>query len=123
MALITCPECGRQVSDAAQTCPTCGYPIAQKADNKIMIRIDRTPQANTAAIVYNAKTNTKIGQASPGGVIVFESDKPVDIYFAEIGKMLRTTVYPGKKYLATWHVGMFGGQRIESCIEVDAMNF
>ena len=27
MALITCPECGRQVSDKAAACPQCGYPI------------------------------------------------------------------------------------------------
>ena len=30
MALITCPECGKEVSDTAQSCPNCGYPIAQK---------------------------------------------------------------------------------------------
>lgn len=28
MALINCPECGKQVSTAAQSCPSCGYPIA-----------------------------------------------------------------------------------------------
>ena len=28
MALIQCPDCGRQVSDAAPTCPGCGRPIA-----------------------------------------------------------------------------------------------
>lgn len=27
MALINCPECGRQVSDKAPACPDCGYPI------------------------------------------------------------------------------------------------
>lgn len=26
MALIDCPECGRQVSDRAPACPACGYP-------------------------------------------------------------------------------------------------
>jgi hypothetical protein len=29
MALITCPECGAQVSDAANACPKCGFPIAK----------------------------------------------------------------------------------------------
>ena len=29
MALIQCPECGRQVSDKAVACPECGYPISQ----------------------------------------------------------------------------------------------
>ena len=27
MALIKCPECGREVSDKAKKCPQCGYPI------------------------------------------------------------------------------------------------
>ena len=29
MALINCPECGKQISDKAATCPNCGYPISQ----------------------------------------------------------------------------------------------
>src|SRR5215470_9549063 len=29
MALINCPECGRQVSTAAKVCPACGYPVAE----------------------------------------------------------------------------------------------
>lgn len=28
MALIPCPACARQVSQAAPTCPNCGHPIA-----------------------------------------------------------------------------------------------
>lgn len=28
MALIQCPDCGRQVSDGAPSCPGCGRPIA-----------------------------------------------------------------------------------------------
>jgi hypothetical protein len=31
MALIDCPECGRQVSDRAPSCPHCGFPIASSA--------------------------------------------------------------------------------------------
>lgn len=29
MALVKCPECGREVSDSAETCPSCGHPIKQ----------------------------------------------------------------------------------------------
>ena len=29
MALITCPECSRQVSSQASSCPHCGFPLAQ----------------------------------------------------------------------------------------------
>lgn len=27
MALIKCPECGKEISDVAESCPNCGYPI------------------------------------------------------------------------------------------------
>ena len=29
MALIRCPDCNREVSDAAPSCPGCGRPIAK----------------------------------------------------------------------------------------------
>ncbi len=31
MALIDCPECGKEVSTAAATCPSCGFPVAVQA--------------------------------------------------------------------------------------------
>lgn len=34
MALIKCPECGKELSDKAASCPNCAYPIAQKTDGK-----------------------------------------------------------------------------------------
>lgn len=29
MALIVCPECGKEISDKVKTCPHCGYPLAE----------------------------------------------------------------------------------------------
>jgi hypothetical protein len=34
MALINCPECGKQVSEKAPTCPQCGSPIAPAKKEK-----------------------------------------------------------------------------------------
>jgi hypothetical protein len=34
MALIRCPECGREVSDQAASCPSCGYPLATAAGSR-----------------------------------------------------------------------------------------
>ena len=31
MALIKCPECGRDVSTAAKVCPGCGFPVAEQS--------------------------------------------------------------------------------------------
>lgn len=30
MALITCPECGKEISGQASACPNCGAPVAKK---------------------------------------------------------------------------------------------
>lgn len=34
MAMITCPECGREVSDKAASCPNCGAPINSSSEKK-----------------------------------------------------------------------------------------
>lgn len=33
MALINCPECGKEISDKAMSCPYCGYPIIYSKNN------------------------------------------------------------------------------------------
>ena len=37
MAIINCPECGKEISDKAIACPNCGIPIASKKDD-VLIR-------------------------------------------------------------------------------------
>ncbi len=35
MALIKCPECGKEISDSAKNCPQCGYPLhTEEAENQ-----------------------------------------------------------------------------------------
>lgn len=34
MALIKCPECGKEISDKAIRCPSCGYPIEKVSYEK-----------------------------------------------------------------------------------------
>ena len=41
MALIICPECGKQVSDCANTCPNCGYPIHEYIIDKCSINLNK----------------------------------------------------------------------------------
>lgn len=36
MALISCPECGRSISNAAQACPQCGFPVNAIQGQKAM---------------------------------------------------------------------------------------
>lgn len=34
VALIKCPECGREISDSATACPGCGHPMKKTSENK-----------------------------------------------------------------------------------------
>lgn len=38
MALIACPECGREVSTAAASCPNCGTPLRGSAPETVVAR-------------------------------------------------------------------------------------
>lgn len=38
MALITCPECGKEISDKAAVCPSCGAPISAMMGNLYITR-------------------------------------------------------------------------------------
>lgn len=37
MALINCPECGKEISDKSETCIHCGFPINKKNNTKCII--------------------------------------------------------------------------------------
>lgn len=45
MALITCPECGREVSDKAAACPYCGNPLKENADTGMSTKADAVSAA------------------------------------------------------------------------------
>ena len=39
MALIQCPECGKEISDSISTCPNCGYVLKKKKKKAVLIII------------------------------------------------------------------------------------
>ena len=45
MALIKCPECGREVSDRASSCPNCGCPLSEIIKKGVVkIKMPKTEQ-------------------------------------------------------------------------------
>src|SRR5581483_1781454 len=40
MALVSCVECGNQVSDQASNCPKCGYPLGKKTKTQSKSGLD-----------------------------------------------------------------------------------
>ena len=51
MALIRCPECGKEISNKAEACPNCGYPIESLGKAKHIINEEY------AVILENAGVN------------------------------------------------------------------
>lgn len=61
MALINCPECGKEISNKAAFCPHCGYPLlsedasrleeARRKDKQLLIRIGVLLLIGIAAIL------------------------------------------------------------------------
>lgn len=45
MALITCPECGREVSDKAAACPYCGNPLKENPETEMSTKADAVSAA------------------------------------------------------------------------------
>jgi len=59
MALIKCPECGKEVSDKAGKCPNCGCPITTKNDsNRQYTKVNGVEYDVTeiTEIILNAET-------------------------------------------------------------------
>ena len=54
MALIKCPECGKEISDHAISCPNCGYVLPKSSKTK-----DEHNKWNTDEMKTKSKKNTK----------------------------------------------------------------
>ena len=57
MALINCPECGKEVSDKARSCIHCGYPLddfnsSEKAENNILMLNSNNADVNGYLWIY-----------------------------------------------------------------------
>lgn len=61
MALIECPECGKQISENADSCPNCGNPM------KIRSRQEHKPQR----VEVRAKEGCFLQTLNAGCMIIF----------------------------------------------------
>ncbi len=84
MALIRCPECGKQVSDKAESCQGCGFPISSS----------NNPSANNVKKPQN-NTKTPYGMIIATAIIGF-------IFIAQLGgnrrDYSRTTSFSNSPY-------------------------
>lgn len=127
MALIKCPECGREVSSNAVSCPVCGYPIAANSPSgEVAIKIG--PKLAGTVMVYNMEDNSVVWEGKGGEIARFHIDKPMQIGIANGFKMFG--INPPKKANGVVHANRkyshhFRSSELDGCYvltEVDVID-
>lgn len=81
MALITCPECGKDVSDSAVACPNCGFGIAAlKERNFVQIKIslcDNITFSDVPIVIFKVYNHRACASVFRGGIAKFEIEEDI----------------------------------------------
>lgn len=101
MALIKCPECGKDISDRAAACPNCGCPIndvstpskPKYAQIRVVLKAPKitvgsrpAKQGNIVDVSVNSSGSCNVLMTAWGGDV------------GALGSSLSSTVYAGHKY-------------------------
>jgi len=104
MALTTCPDCGKQVSTAAQSCPNCGRPIT--ADREV--RAIGVPTTTTQATSKRLKAQQLIAGLlfAVGVVLTFvASSADANPTFWALLALIGLVWYITARFRTWWHHG------------------
>lgn len=112
MALIKCPECGKEVSDKASACPNCGCPISNSSSSV------RSSAPTTAQIRVVCKTSTIKVDGQPtkhGSIVTVHVNGSRSIFLSAwggavgaFGSGVNATVVAGHKYDLDVHMTITG---------------
>lgn len=100
MALIKCPECGKEISDRAGACPNCGCPIAD-APTSIKVRaLSNDPAVRRTKYYINGIV---VAEVPIGATATIKITKPTLITMSQHTALMkytsgRFTAVPGKCY-------------------------
>ncbi len=84
MAVVKCPDCGKDVSDRANVCIHCGAPLNFSVKNgEIRIKCQYLNGSMMKANVVNSETGDVLAKIRQGEVVSFtiDRDTPVDVSF------------------------------------------
>lgn len=115
MALIKCPECGKEVSSKAQVCINCGYPLSEIPTSGV-VRIKMPNNivegwaglfSSRRATVLNAKGETLWeGQHGENANFTIEEPTQITIQLGGWANDVEGTVHPKKKYALVQDMGI-----------------
>ena len=112
MALINCPECGKEVSDMSKVCVNCGYPLQNiKNDGRVKIKL---PQGDPSlwlqskkCIIEDLTTKEILWEGRMGQIAEFYINKEKEVKIM-IGTSFSNPLYcklrPNQKYVITQHM-------------------
>ena len=85
MALIKCPECGKDVSDKAASCPFCGFAVADnRPDGTVRIKMSVISQTVTARQNVTVSSGGRVlweGQTGQIAEIHFDGPTVINIKY------------------------------------------
>lgn len=114
MALIKCPECGKEVSSFAKTCPNCGCPIEKmKTDGIVKIKLPNIELGTVGLFSSRKATITSwdgelLWEGQHGETAIFEIEKPTKVTM-DLGKWANPfngLIERHKKYNCIQDMGM-----------------
>lgn len=111
MALVKCPECGREVSDRAGVCPNCAFPLSSlRKDGTVSIKIANGLAGSVN--IHELPSMNVLWSGKSGQIAKFEITQPTEIGIRwGIGKKFlpgaTICVEAGKKYELTMRQGFF----------------
>lgn len=95
MSLISCPECGKEISDKAENCIHCGYPISKSEEKKVISDCIYCKSKINAGDDYCDSCGMRVTPySSPSEKVEFESKCENDT--DEIG-VYRTNIFGGNE--------------------------
>ena len=114
MALISCAECGKNISSKAKSCPHCGCPIVS-AIGQVAIKIPRlgSPFFSRKVQIIECDTNRILWTGFQGEIARFEIDKRTSIAIKFGGnatmsgvKDIKGEICANKKYTCVQDLGI-----------------
>lgn len=101
MALISCPECGNEISDKAPACPQCGVPIAS-APKEVLIHVVRLKNQmfNIGCSVSSGGTVLASGKQGETLRVPCTAPMPIEVKVNGSFGKAKATVEPGDRYNA-----------------------
>lgn len=115
MALIKCPECGKEVSDKATACPNCGCPMSEMVTSgTVRIKISNNIVEGWVGLFSSRSatvtdTHGKVlwkGQHGENANFTIDEPTEIVINLGSWANEVSGTVYPKKKYSLVQDIGV-----------------